>query len=97
MNIEPIRDWVLVRPTKGEGKTKTGIIVPDSAQKSEYKAEIIALGQGSLRLKDGTWEPFKYAVGDTVIFNQFAGTKLDTGYTLVQDNDIWAIEAKADA
>ena len=97
MNITPIKDWVLVRPTKGEAKTKTGIIVPDSAQKSEYKAEIIALGQGSFMKEDGVWEPFTYKVGDTVIFNQFAGTKLDSGYSLVQDNDIWAIEGKSDA
>jgi len=95
MNIRPIRDWVLVRPTKGAAKTKSGIIVPDSAQKSEYKAEIIELGEGILH-EGGEIKPFAYKPGDIVIYNQFAGTKLDNGYTLVQDNDIWAIE-KADA
>jgi chaperonin GroES len=67
MNFEPFGDRVLVKVPEVENTTKGGIILPDTASKDNpTEAEVIAIG-GSTK---------KIEVGDTVVFSQYAGTKI---------------------
>jgi len=67
MNFIPFGDRVLVKAQEAEEKTAGGIILPDNANKEKpTQAEVIKVG--------GT--PKHIEVGDTVIFSQYAGTKI---------------------
>ncbi len=46
MNLKPLADRVVVRPSAAEEKTKGGIIVPDTAKEKPVWGEIIAVGPG---------------------------------------------------
>jgi chaperonin GroES len=73
MNIKPLGNRVLVKQSSSEEVTKSGIVLPETADK-EKKAQgkIVALGNGSeistLGLK----------VGDTVVFGKYAGDEIET-------------------
>lgn len=88
MNIKPLADRVLVKPTAAEEKTISGIIIPDSAKEKPLKGEVIAIGSGT---KD---EEMVVAVGNTVLFGKYAGQELEwegVKYLIMKQSDILAI------
>ena len=47
MQIKPISDHILIEPIKEEEKTKTGILLPDTAEKEKpEQGKVIAVGPG---------------------------------------------------
>jgi chaperonin GroES len=88
MNIKPLADRVLVKPTAAEEKTISGIIIPDSAKEKPLKGEVLAIGSGT---KD---EKMVVAVGNTVLYGKYAGTELEwegEKYLIMKQSDILAI------
>jgi chaperonin GroES len=88
MNIKPLADRVLVKPTAAEEKTISGIIIPDSAKEKPLKGEVLAVGNGT---KD---EKMEVAVGNTVLYGKYAGTELEwegEKYLIMRQSDILAI------
>lgn len=88
MNIKPLADRVLVKPSQAEQKTASGIIIPDSAKEKPLKGEVIATGKGT---KD---EEMAVAVGDSVLYGKYAGTELEwegEKYLIMRQSDILAI------
>jgi len=47
MNIKPLADRVLIKPTAPEEKTASGIIIPDSAKEKPLKGSVVAVGNGT--------------------------------------------------
>ena len=83
---------VVLQYLKAEEKTKSGIILPDSAKEKPQEAVVIAVGPGTE--EDGRKEEMQVKEGDRVIFSKYAGTevKLDgEEYTIVSQNDIIAV------
>ena len=72
MKIKPIGDRILVKQSSQEEVTKSGIVLPASAEK-EKKAQgkIIALGNGEEITRLGLKE------GDTVVFGKYAGEEIE--------------------
>ncbi len=72
MKVKPLGNRVLVKQLSSEEVTKSGIVLPDTADK-EKKAQgkIVELGNGeevkTLGLK----------VGDTVVFGKYAGEEVE--------------------
>lgn len=75
--ITPLGDRLVVRAKEGERVTAGGIIIPDSASTvaGYLKAEVLAAGTGS-KNKKGLLKPLDVQVGDIVLFNSYAGTKV---------------------
>ena len=47
MNIKPLSDHILIEPIKEEEKTKSGIFLPETAEKEKSEEGIIiAIGPG---------------------------------------------------
>lgn len=74
MNIRPLGDRILVKPTKEEEVTASGIVLPDTVDK-EKKAEgvIIAVGNGEYIAKLGL------KVGDKLLYKKWGGEEIKTG------------------
>lgn len=88
MNVKPLADRVLIKPTPAEEVTVAGIIIPDSAKEKPLKGTILAAGNGT---KD---EEMVVKEGDTVLYGKYAGTeiKLDGEICLImRQSDILAI------
>ena len=87
MRLSPLSDRVVLQYEETEEKTKSGIILPDSAKEKPQVAVVVAVGPG----KD---EEMQVKEGDKVIFSEYSGTEVkldDEEYTIVSQNDIIAI------
>ncbi|MCX8094842.1 MAG: co-chaperone GroES [Caldisericia bacterium] len=93
MKLKPIGDKIIVEPEKEEEKTKSGIVLPDTAKEKPQKGKVIAVGPGKV-LDNGQRSPMEVKVGDTVIYSKYAGTEVkieDKEYLILSDRDILAI------
>ena len=93
MKLVPLGDRVVLKQVQAEETTKSGIVLPGTAQEKPQQAEVIAVGPGTLD-KDGNPVKMEVAVGDQVIYSKYAGTevKLDgEEYVVVKQSDILAI------
>ena len=62
MTIKPLADRVVVKSVEVEETTKTGIILPGSAQEKPQVAEVVAVGPGGI--VDGHEVVMTVKVGD---------------------------------
>jgi len=87
MNIKPLADRVVIKPTPVEEVTTSGIIIPDSAKEKPLKGEVLAVGNGT---KD---EEMVLKVGDTVLYGKYAGTEIELEgekYLIMRQSDVLA-------
>ena len=94
-NLRPLGDKILIKRVEAETKTKSGIVLPDSAKEKPKRGKILAVGTGK-RLDDGTVAPMTLKVGDEVIFTSYAGTeiKLDGDEVMIMsEDDVLAVVA----
>lgn len=94
-SIKPLGDRVLVKPEgMGDTKTKTGIIIPDTAHKEKpERGEVVAVGEGK-RTEKGELIPLRVAVGETIIFSKYGYDEVkidDTEYYIVSESNILAV------
>ena len=90
----PIGDKIIIKPAKAEEKTKSGIVLPDSAKEKPQKGKVIAVGSGKL-MDNGSRVAPEVKVGDSVLFSKYGGTDLKIDgedLILLSERDILAIE-----
>ena len=86
--LRPLGDKILVKRLEAETKTKSGIVLPDSAKEKPKRGTILAIGDGK-RLDNGEIAPFSVKVGDEVLFTSYGGTevKVDGEELLIMTED----------
>ncbi|HIT59108.1 MAG TPA: co-chaperone GroES [Candidatus Faeciplasma pullistercoris] len=92
MTLKPLFDRVVVKMTEAEETTKSGIILTGSAKEKPQLAEVIAVGDGSVR--DGKTTEMKVKVGDKVLLSKYSGTEVKVDgqeYIIVNMADILAV------
>jgi chaperonin GroES len=93
MKFRPLHDRVVVKRVEEEGKTKGGIIIPDTAKEKPMEGEIVAVGPGA-RDDKGTLVALDVKKGDRILFGKWSGTeiKLDGEDLLImKESDIMGI------
>ncbi len=88
MKLNPLSDRVVLKQLEAEEKTKSGIILADSAKEKPQEAEVIAVGPGT---KDVTMQ---VKAGQKVVYSKYAGTNVkldDEEYIIVKQDDVLAI------
>lgn len=94
MNIKPLYDHILIEPMKKEEMTKTGILLPDTAEKERpEQGKIIAVGIGK-KTEDGKIIPLQVKPGDIVLFSKYGPNEVkveDKEHLIAKEEDILAI------
>src|SRR5918912_3723588 len=93
MKFRPLHDRVVVRRLEQEERTKSGIIIPDTAKEKPQQGEVIAVGPGA-RNEKGEIVALDVKAGDIVLFGKWSGTevKLDGEELLImKETDIMGI------
>mgnify|MGYP000885555366 CR=1 FL=1 len=93
MNIKPLSDRVVIKVLASEEKTKSGIVLPDTAKEKPLEGEVVAVGSGKI-LENGQKVALEVAVGDRVIYSKYAGTEVKVDgqeYLIVSERDILAV------
>ncbi len=94
MKIQPLGDRVVVRALEAETKTKSGILIPDSAKEKPQEGEIVAVGKGKV-LDSGSVQALEVKVGDKVLYGKYSGNEITTKdgeeLLIMREEDILAI------
>jgi chaperonin GroES len=93
MKIRPLQDRVIVERLAEEGKTKGGIIIPDTAKEKPMEGKIIAVGKGKTT-EDGKLVKLDVKAGDKVLFSKYAGTEVKIDgkeYLIMREDDILGV------
>ena len=85
MKIRPLGERVLIKQTKQEETTKSGIVLPDTASKEKpIIGEVTAIGEAIKEIQ----------LGDKVIYEKYAGTEVkdnDDVYLLLEVKNVLAV------
>ncbi len=72
MRIKPLGDRILVKPLTSQEVTKSGIVLPETAEKEQKEqGEVVAVGNGP-KIKKLGLKP-----GMIVVFGKYAGEELE--------------------
>ena len=94
MNLQPLEDRIVVRPSESEETTASGLVIPDTAKEKPQQGEVLAVGPGRRSDYSGEIIPVGVGVGDTVVYSKYGGTEItDAGEDLLILNgrDVLAI------
>jgi chaperonin GroES len=93
MNLRPLGDRVVVKPVEREEKTKSGIVLPDTAKEKPQEGIVEAVGTGRI-LDTGTKVPMELKVGDKVLYAKYAGNEFkleEVEYLIISEKDVLAV------
>ncbi|SHL97805.1 Co-chaperonin GroES (HSP10) [Hymenobacter psychrotolerans DSM 18569] len=93
LSIKPLADRVIVAPAAAEEKTKSGIIIPDTAKEKPQRGEVVAVGEGKVADNGTTIKP-QVKAGDQVLYGKYAGTEITVDgqdYLIMKESDIFAV------
>lgn len=89
MNIKPLGDRILVKAVDQEEVTKSGIVLPDTAEKErKAQGQIMAIGEGEKIQK------LNLKVGDQVVYGKYAGDEIELDkveYKILKDDEVLAV------
>jgi chaperonin GroES len=92
--LKPLADHVIIEPINEDTVTKSGIVLPDTAEKEKpQKGKIIAVGPGKINEKGERIVP-EVKVGDIVLFQKYSPSEIkidNKDYLVAREDDIMAI------
>ena len=100
IKIKPLGDRVLLEPLSKdelEGKSKLGIIIPDTAEKERPEhGRVVAVGDGR-RDENGKLIPVGLKKGQRVLFSKYGPSEIKVDgheYLIAKEEDVLAIIEK---
>ena len=94
MKIKPLSDHILLEPIKEEEKTKSGILLPETAEKEKpEQGKVIAVGPGK-KDKTGKFISMEVKAGDRVLFTKYGPNEIkvdNKDYLIAREEDILAV------
>src|SRR5687768_3444962 len=97
MNLQPLDDRIVVRPSEGEATTASGLVIPDTAKEKPQEGEVLAVGPGRRSEQTGEIIPMDVKKGDVVVYSKYGGTEITSGgedLLILTTRDVLAIVKK---
>lgn len=94
MHLQPLSNRVFIEALDEDKKTKSGIIIPDTAEKEKpIRGKVIVTGPGKVNDK-GELLPMTVKAGDIVLFKKYGPDEIEIEgkkYLVGDEDDIIAI------
>ena len=93
MALKPLADRIVVKQIEAQDKTKSGLVLPDTAKEKPQEAKVVAVGTGRL-LDDGSVKALELKNGDRILYGKYSGTEVSVGgedYLILREEDVLAI------
>jgi chaperonin GroES len=93
MKLKPLQDRVIVKQAEAEEKTKSGILLPDTAKEKPTRGKVVAVGPGRL---DDKGKPMELGLraGDTVYYGKYSGTDIEVDgekFVILRESDVLGV------
>jgi len=96
MELRPLDDRVVIRPSEAQAKTSGGIFLPDTAKEKPQIGKILWAGPGKVN-DDGKRVPMSVKPNDEVIYGKYTGNEIEMDgqkYVIVRESDLLGILEK---
>ena len=93
MALKPLADRIVVKRLEAQEKTKSGLVLPDSAKEKPQEGKVVAVGTGRL-LDDGGVKPLEIKSGDRVLYAKYSGSEVSLDgeeYLILREEDVLAV------
>ena len=93
MALKPLGDRLIVKRQEAQEKTKSGLVLPDTAKEKPQEGKVIAVGTGRI-LDDGSVKSLDVKTGDKVLYGKYSGTEVrvqEEDYLILREDDVLAI------
>ena len=93
MALKPLGDRIVVKALDAQEKTKSGLVLPDSAKEKPQEGKVIAVGPGRL-LDEGAVKSLEVKNGDRVLYGKYSGTEVSIqgdDYLILREDEVLAI------
>ncbi|MDA0257006.1 MAG: co-chaperone GroES [Chloroflexi bacterium] len=90
--VVPLTDHIVLQATDEDAVTVTGLVIPDSAKEKPQQGDVVAVGPGKMN-DAGVLETIDLSEGDRVLYQMYAGTKVQiekVDYVVVRFADVLA-------
>jgi len=95
MKFQPLSNHVFIEPIEEEKTTKSGIVIPDTAEKEKpIKGKVVAVGPGKFDEDGEKRISMAVKIGDTVLFKKYGPDEIEVEnkkYLVGDEDDILAI------
>lgn len=93
MKLKPLADRIVIKPAEAEEKTRSGIVLPDSAKEKPTKGKVVSVGPGKL---DEKGKPMELGVraGDVVFYGKYSGTEIEVDgqkFVIVRESELFGV------
>ncbi|POG98423.1 co-chaperone GroES [Fructilactobacillus lindneri] len=91
--LQPLGDRVIIEVQDQEEKSIGGIVLAENAKQKPTQGKVVAVGEGRV-LDNGTKVAPVVKTGDLVMFDKYAGTKVEydeNSYLVMHEGDLLAI------
>ena len=93
MALRPLADRIVVKPLDPKDKTKSGLVLPDSAKEKPQEGKVLAVGPGRL-LDEGGIKALEIKNGDRILYGKYSGTEISLegeDYLILKEEDVLAV------
>jgi len=94
MKLKPLGNKIILEAVSQEEKTKSGIFIPETADKEKpEQGKVLAVGPGSI-LENGNRKQIDVKEGDIVLFSKYSPTEVKVDgkeYLVISDEDVMAV------
>jgi chaperonin GroES len=91
-----LQDRILIKRVEEEGKSKGGIIIPDTAKEKPQEGQVVAVGPGKVT-DTGTRVAPEVKAGDRILFGKYSGTEIKIEgeeHLILREEDVLAVIQK---
>jgi chaperonin GroES len=96
MELRPLDDRVVIRPSEAQDKTAGGIFLPDTAKEKPQVGKVVWIGPGKVQ-DDGKRTPVSVKKGDEVVYGKYMGNEVELDgqkYVIVREGDLLGVLEK---
>ena len=93
MALKPLADRIVVKQVEAQERTKSGLVLPDTAKEKPQEAKVLAVGPGR-RLEDGSVKKPEIKNGDRILYGKYSGTEVSIegeDYLILREEDVLAV------
>ena len=96
MELRPLDDRVVIKPSQAQDKTAGGIFLPDTANEKPQIGKIVWTGPGKTQ-DDGKRVPVSVKKDDEVVYGKYMGNEVEIDgqkYVIVRESDLLGVLEK---
>jgi len=96
MELRPLDDRVVIKPSQAQDKTAGGIFLPDTAKEKPMIGKIVWVGPGKVQ-DDGKRTPVSVKKDDEVVYGKYMGNEIEIDgqkYVIIKEADLLGVLEK---